>query len=257
MGPRPFPYIRRVLKACGQRKPPICDRTILDYLGLKVTEALPENAPPELHEAFRDCCSWLNRERKEIWVYPHRSRRSKRANKLHEATHFICPTHVEVNVFSCKETDTERPGYRRQEQEAFQGSSAFLMPLDTFIDNILSYPTSLKAIEELHDLYDAPLAVAAIWYAYANPGLCAVVMVEPNIAVPEGAGTPLEHSNGQLHFPLEIPLQPAQRSRISYAARSGKHVQLDGPRAIFPLRVRYSSHSARFPKFIKAGLGID
>jgi hypothetical protein len=231
----------------------------LDYLGLTVNETLPENAPPELHDVLRDCCSLLNRERKEVWIYPHRSRRSKRANKLHEATHFICPTHVDFNVFACKENETERPGYKRQEQEAFQGASAFLMPVENFTDGILSYPMTLRTIERLHDLYDAPLGVAAIWYAYVNPRICAVVMVEPNTETPDEATTPSEYQNGPWLFPLDVSSQPRKPTALRYTTRSGQLIEIATPRDKYPLRVRYASHSSRLRrlKFIRSGTGID
>ena len=193
LGSKPFPYVNRVLKACGQRKPPICDQAILDYLGLKVRETLPKGVPanppldaPELHQALLTCPSSLNREKKEIWLYPYADPRQKRNNQDHEVTHFICPTHSDINIFECDENDTTHPGYKRQEQEAFQGSSAFQMPVDLYVSDILSLPTQIKAIEELHDRYESAFEVAAIWYAYVNPRLCAVVMVEPNTETPDG-----------------------------------------------------------------------
>ena len=132
------------------------------------------------------------------------------------------------------------------------------MPVESFTDGILSYPTSLKAIEELHDLYDAPLEVAAIWYAYVNPRICAVVMAEPNAEAFDET-TPSEHQNGKLLFPFDGPLQPHKPTALRYTARSGQVIEIAQPMDKYPLRVRYASHSSRLRKlkFIRAGTGID
>ena len=81
LGSKSLPYVRKVLKACGQVKPPICHRTVTEYLRLKLSDELPADFPtapklqnPELHETLSTCCARLNRERREVWFYKHMPR---------------------------------------------------------------------------------------------------------------------------------------------------------------------------------------
>lgn len=63
LGLDPTRYARKVLKACGFKHPPICEKTVADYLGLKIKEYSLDGLPQdeELHEALKTACAWLER----------------------------------------------------------------------------------------------------------------------------------------------------------------------------------------------------
>lgn len=240
---------RKVLKACGQTKPPICHMTVTDYLGLKLSDRLPDGFPtmphienPELHETLSTCCERLDREKMELWFYKHMSRQRIRSAIFHGDGHFINPWHVGIDIFTCSESAITGLTYSRQEREAWSGGAEFHMPSDTFVkDTLDSGPINISAIRALAKIYDASLEATAIRYGQTHPHLCAVVMIEPSPThhqrdrdnVANGQG-----DNGQSCFPWQIP----QRSKTI------EH---------HPLRVRYASRSRRFPKFIRPGVGID
>ena len=263
LGSKSLPYVRKVLKACGQVKPPICHRTVTEYLRLKLSDELPEDFPlapklqnPELHETLSTCCARLNRERREVWFYKHMPRQRIRLGVFHEDVHFIIPWHEGINVFECSDSVVDGAAYSKQEREAFSGGAEFIMPRDTFVDDILSFGVGLRAVESLSEIYDSSLEATAIHYGRVNPRICGVVMIEPSTDTFHGASPP-EALNGQLRFNWEIPMQTNRPRRMTYKARSGRLCELPQPPERYPLRVRYASCSGRFPKFIRPGVGVD
>ena len=263
LGSSPLPYVRKVLKACGQMRPPICHRTVTEYLRLKLSDELPEDFPlvpkiqsPELHETLSTCCARLNRERREVWFYKHMSHQRIRLGVFHEDVHFITPWHEGINVFECSDSVVDGATYSRQEREAFSGGAEFIMPRDTFVDDILSLGVGLRAVESLGQRYDSSLEATAIHYGRVNPRICGVVMIEPNTGTSNGASHP-EAPNDQLRFDWQTPARINRPRRMTYKARSGRLFELPPPVERYPLRVRYASCSGRFPKFIRPGIGVD
>ncbi len=246
LGGSPIPYVRKVLKGCGQKRPPICHRTVTDHLGLELSDELPDDFPdnpkidnPELHKALSTCCARLNRGKKEVWYYRHMNPQRARLSVFHEDTHFVCPWHTDIDIFECNENQVQGLAYASQEREAFGGGMEFLMPIEMVLGDILSFnETSLKVARHLAGRYDASIEVAAIRYARINPGICCFLIIEPN-TLPLNQTEALSNGhNSQIIFPWNIPVRLKEIKN-------------------YPLRVRYAVASNRFPKFIKPGTGIE
>jgi hypothetical protein len=245
LGKNPVLYARKVLKECGFKYPPVCERTIADYLGLEIKEHSLDGLPhdEDLHKALKTACAWLKREpghKPCIGVYRDSPTERKRLGIVHECSHNIVPWHEKLNYF-CSENDLGPTTHKRIEREAFKCGAEVLMPREIFVEDLMSLRTGILAIEQLHTRYVASIEATAIQYAYRHPGLCGVVMVEKmenqkSEAIPED-----DTSRGRLILPFEPPPE-----RI--------HLEEDRK---YPIRVKYFVQSHRFPKFIPPGTGIE
>jgi len=238
-------YARKVLKECGFRHPPICEKTIADYLGLEIKEFSVDDIPEDrgLRDILKTACAWLKRKPNGdpcIWLYGDTRPERKRLGVFHECGHAILPWHEELDYF-CSEKDLDPTVHKRIEREAFMCGAEFLMPREMFVEDIVSLETGISAIEQFHTRYVASMEATAIHYAYTHPGLCGIVMVEkaenqkPE-AIPRG-----DTSRGQLILPFKTPPE-----RI---------ILKDDTR--YPLSVIYFVRSHRFPKYIRPGTGIE
>lgn len=245
LGHDPARYARKVLKECGLKHPPICEKTVADYLGIQISECSLDGKPKdeELRKALETACAWLEHKpdgRTCIHLYRDTRPERKRLGVFHECGHEIVPWHEDLDYF-CTETDIGPTPHKRIEQEAFRCGAEFLMPTKMFVEDILSLGTSILAIEQLHERYVSSMEATAINYAYRHPGLCGIVMVEqsnnqkPEVIVKDHT------SRRQLNFPLKIP---------------PKRIILEDDRK-YPISVKYFVKSHRFPKFIRPGTGIE
>lgn len=245
LGKNPVLYARKVLKECGFKHPPICEKTVADYLGLEIKEFSLDDAPQSegLCEAVKTACACLRRKpngKSFIRVYRDIRPERKRLGIFHESGHAILPWHEELD-YTCSEKDLNPTVQKRIEREAFACGAEFLMPREMFVEDAMSLKTSISAIEQLHDRYVASVEATAIHYAYTHPGLCGIVMVEkaenqkPE-AIPRG-----DTSRGQLILPFKTPPE---------------RIILEDNKK-YPMRVKYFVKSHRFPKFIRPGTGIE
>jgi len=245
LGKDPVLYARKVLKECGFKHPPICEKTVADYLGLEIKECSLDGLPQDedLREALETACAWLERKpdgKSNIGVYRDTRPERKRLGVFHECGHDILPWHEKLN-YLCSENDLGSTARKRIEREAFKCGSEFLMPREMFVEDIVSLETGISAIEQFHIRYVASMEATAIHYAYTHPGLCGIVMVEkaenqkPE-AIPRG-----DTSRGQLILPFKTP---------------PKRVVLEDDKN-YPIRVKYFVKSHHFPKFIRPGTGIE
>lgn len=114
------------------------------------------------------------------------------------------------------------------------------MPRQMFVEDALSLEIGLSPVEQLRYRYEASMEATAIRYANTHPGPCAIVMVAQ--AKNGSVATPRDRvSSEQLLLPMELPPK-SQHSD-------------DGAR--YPLAVKYFVRSPGFPKFIRAGTGIE
>lgn len=250
LGSNPELYARRVLNACGLRHPPICERTIVDFLELELVEitiqdilgyvAESRNSRTlELLRTLDTACAWLQRSpigESRVYVRQETRPGRKRLGILHECGHACLPWHEEVDYF-CQEKDLHPTVHKRVEQEAFLCGAEFLMPRQMFVQDALSLQMGLSAVEQLRIRYDASLDATAIRYANTYPGPCAIVMVEPV----ENGGPKATGRNRVPPRKLELPPKSSH----------------SGDEARYLLAVKYCVRSHRFPKYIRAGTGIE
>ena len=251
LGNNPALYARKVLKECGFKGPPICELTVIDYLGLELKEITREliqsgvgDGPPspELLRYFRTEGAWLRRNdggKDVIWVYPHAPFGRKRVSIFHECGHAIIPWHAGVN-YLCRDKNLDLPLRSCLEREAFLCGSEFLLPREMLVPDTWSLEIGMAAIEQLRDRYRASLEATAVWYAQTYPGACALAMVKP--AGNRKGRTLLDDHNlpVQLLFPFELP-SPSVPAK-------------DERRDLF--KVKYFVKSRRFPEYIRPGRGI-
>jgi len=253
LGSNPELYARKVLNVCGLRRPPICERTIVDYLRLEVVEITTadirnfltvtgDGNAAEMFRTLDTTSAWLERspgKKPRICVRQETRPGRKRMGILHECGHFLLPLHRALNYF-CTEADLHPAVRKRVEQEAFLCAAEFLMPRQMFVEDALSLEIGLSAVEQLRYRYEASMEATAIRYANTPPGPCAIVMVAQ--AKNGTVATPRDRvPSEQLLLPMELPPK-SQHSD-------------DGAR--YPLAVKYFVRSPGFPKFIRAGTGIE
>jgi hypothetical protein len=246
LGNDPTLYARKVLKECGIKAPPVCEKTIVDYLGLEIKEFSLDDAPqdPGLLEVIKTACAGLRRKpngKSFIRVFRDTRLERKRLSIFHECGHAILPWHEEFD-YLCSEKDVDPTVRKRIEREAFRCGSEFLMPREMFLEDALSLKISLSAIERLRSRYVASMEATAIWYAYTHPGLCGIVIVEPAGNQKPKVMVPDNTPPGQLLFPFKkIPPRP---------------IILEDDKK-YPIKVKYFVKSHRFPKYIIPGTGIE
>lgn len=245
LGLDPARYARKVLKECGFKHPPICEKTVADYLGLEIKECSLDGKPKdeELRKALETACAWLEHKpdgRSCIHLYRDMRPERKRLGVFHECSHEIVPWHEDLDYF-CTEKDIGPNPHKRIEQEAFRCGAEFLMPREMFVEDILSLETSISAIRQLHERYVGLMEATAINYAYRHPGLCGIVVVEKTENRKSDATTKNRASRGQFALPLETtPVRVVPKNDKKY-----------------PISVKYSVKSHRFPKFIRPGTGVE
>lgn len=245
LGNDPACYARKVLQECGFRHPPISERVVADYLELEIKEFSLDSTPEGDHllDVIRAACSWLQRKpdgKCRIWVHRNTRLERKRMSIFHECGHAIIPWHDRVD-YLCKESDVEPPVHKLIEREAFACGSEFLMPREMFLEDVLSMKTSISGIEQLRHRYVASMEATAIRYAYTHPGLCGVVMVEP----------------AEKHQPKVAVQDPTLGGQLALPFRIPHTVPIQDDGKVYPLRVKYSVKSHRFPKYIRPGVGIE
>ncbi len=153
LGKDPVLYARKVLKECGRMHPPICEKTVADYLGLEIKECSLDGLPQDedLREALKTACAWLKREpggKSYIGVYRDVRSERKRLGVFHECSHDIVPWHENLDYF-CSEKDIGPTAHKRTEQEAFKCGAEFLMPRELFVEDAMSLETGISAIDQL------------------------------------------------------------------------------------------------------------
>jgi len=244
-GKNPSLYARKVLKECELRHPPICEKTVADYLGLNIREFSLEDMPgnERFFGVIKRVFAWLHRKPKgKSRIYVHRDIRleRKRLSVLHECCHFVIPWHWEFD-YMCDEKDIDSAVQGRVEREAYDCGSEFLMPWEMFVDDILSLETGISAIEQLSSRYVASLEATAIRYARVHPGICGMVMVEA-----------AENQKGEA---VSSHLISARQLSLGNEIPSGQAKLDDTER--YPLKVKYFVGSPRFGKYFRHGTGIE
>jgi IrrE N-terminal-like domain len=255
IGNHPALYAQRVLKECRLNAPPICEKTIADYLELEIKEisqsmidsylaTIPSQDDKDVFlDSIQIACAWLERKpdgRGRIWVYGDTLPERKRLGVVHECSHDILPWHLGLS-YLCRDKDVNPPVRRRVEQQAFGCGAEFLMPRQVFVDDVMSLEAGISAIRRLCYRYKVSMEATAIWYAFTHPGLCALGMVEP--AANQRHKTKLEDDGPreQLVLPMELP---PRRIIVDDAEQ-------------YPLKVKYFVKSYRFPDCILSGTDID
>ncbi|MEJ5377077.1 MAG: ImmA/IrrE family metallo-endopeptidase [bacterium] len=245
LGKDPALYARKILRECGLKEPPICEKTVLDYLNLELKEFSLNSIPQSqgLLDIIKTACAWLQRKtngKSRIWVHGDTLLERKRLSIFHECGHAVIPWHNEYD-YLCSEKNLDPMVRNRIEREAFGCGSEFLMPREMFVEDALSLETSISAIEQLRSRYVASLEATAIRYAYTHPGPCGIVMIEPSENQKPKTIVQAHTPPGQLPFPFRMPPKPLPVE--------------DDKR--YPLKVKYFVKSHRFPKYIAPGTGIE
>jgi hypothetical protein len=208
----------------------------------------------KIKKVFVKACAHLFRKENLILIRAEQARVKKRMDAGHELGHDVDPLHLHLN-FACGETDLDPVTHERIEREAFQCGAEILFPTDLFLSDATSLCIGTGAIQSLSKRYDAPLEATAIKFAQHHPGLVAVVVAEPYLPMAgmNGGGVPLPNIVPVWERNGFVP--PPKESRWITQHTFGGAAITDGVK--FPLRVKYSVPSNRFPKrFIAPGTPI-
>jgi hypothetical protein len=249
LGNNPVVYARAVLEGCNITEPPVDQETITDFLNLEILEVTDDEINEYefqtggsnfMLQHLKVSCAGLqqnlNGGRSKLLLLANQIITRKRLSVFHECGHALLPWHKDTNYF-CLENDIKLTGIKLKEAEAYKCGAEILMPYKMLVPDILDLVPSIQSIKKLKSRYIASFEATAIRYAYTHPGICAIVMVEPSSEkYPKIQGK----SN-----PDQLILTP--RSFTKYYDFHKK----------FPLSVKYSVTSHRFPFFIKPGIGIN
>jgi hypothetical protein len=245
LGNHPALYARKVLRECGFKAPPICEKAVTAHLGLDLREITKEdfdaygNSTPASQDVLyylKTGGAWLQRKsdgNPRIWIYEPLRYEIKRLGIFHECSHAIIPWHAQFD-YLCRDMDVDPTVRRLIERQAYRCGSEFLFPREMFVQDSLSLEIGVTAIEQLRHRYGASMEATAIWYAHSYPGLCAVLMVRSVCGL--------------------------KSQRVATECAGSETVVL--PHELrswslpYPLRVKYSVKSRRFPKYIFPGTGI-
>lgn len=252
LGRDPTRYAQAVLKACGIKTPPICEKTVADHLKLKIEE-IPDDeilaftsGDPDRYREFlkiiQVASAGLKKigTQKTIMLYQKTSLERKRLNVFHECSHADIPWHKQLN-FLCHENPISQLRSNRIEREAFACAAELMMPKDMFSRDLMSMDTSIATISMLHGRYVSSMEATVIRYASLHPGFCSVVLLEPAQYHQNQATSHVPTSSDQLRLSFEVE----QTALPKTAVKS------------YPYRVKYSVKSRRFPQYIRPGRGID
>lgn len=243
LGKNPAVYARKVLKECGLKEPPICEKSVARHLGLEIKEFSLDDVPQreDLSETLKTTCAWLEHKpncESRIWVRRDMGLGRKRMSVFHECGHAILPWHKGLD-YLCDDKDIEPTVQSQREREAFACASEFLMPREMFVEDALSLEISISAIEQLSHHYLASREATAIRFASIHPGRCAIVMVQQV----ENQKTEVVAQN---QFPPE---------QLLFHAKIPSRRTMDDKK--YDIRVKYFVKSHRFPTFIYPRTGIE
>lgn len=247
LGKNPALYAREVLKECGFKEPPICEKSVARHLGLEIKEFSLDNVPQreDLSETLKTTCAWLEHKpncESRIWVRRDMRLGRKRMSVFHECGHAILPWHKNLN-YLCKEEDIESAAQRRseREREAFVCASEFLMPREMFIEDAMSLDISISSIEKLSHRYFASMEATAIRFASVHPSRCGIVVVKPT-------------ENQKPEDIMQDQIPPKQLLLHSKIPPRRKISEDDKK---YDIKVKYFVKSHRFPTFIYPRTGIE
>ncbi|MFH2146003.1 MAG: ImmA/IrrE family metallo-endopeptidase [Candidatus Omnitrophota bacterium] len=241
LGSKPFLYGRKLLKDMGIKTHYVNERDVVDFLGYEIRTITPAEYiqfGDIIGEIFDDTCAVLLRQQSLILLSNSLPPRRERITLFHESGHDLLPWH-HATAFSLRGKDIDSNTHKQIEREAFLAGTEIMYPLKHFIDDSRSIPLSLGSVNSLADRYNGSFEATCIRYALTNPNIMAIIVVKENEPVEKKITFHQPTSNSQLVFPN----MPAFK-RIS-------------PASTAPLRVQYSSHSHKFPKFIKSGTEIE
>lgn len=241
LGSKPFLYGRKLLKDMGVKNHYVNERDVVDFLGYEIKTITPAEYAQFgdiIGEIFDDTCAVLLRQQSLILLSNSLPPRRERITLFHESGHDLLPWH-HANSFSLRGKDVDPTVHKQIEREAFLAGTEIMYPLKHFIDDSRSLSLSLGSVNNLADRYNGSFEATCIRYALTNPNIMAIVVVKENEPIEEQITFHKHTSNGQLVFPH----MPAFK-RIR-------------PASTAPLRVQYSSHAHKFPKFIKSGTEIE
>jgi len=173
---KPYIYAYDVIQNCGIKKPPVPTELVLEYHGLKLKEFSYSESPfPSLdHDIGMRNCSWLNWERKTIYVHKNLSYGKKRNRIFHECAHNHIPWHRGINYFSC-ENDLFDNRIKAFENEAFQYAAELIIPR-IFLFNDFDSNISYSKIREIQNKYKTSFEMSAIRFIKFNPSKCCFVV---------------------------------------------------------------------------------
>lgn len=251
LGRDPSRYAQKVLNACGLKNPPICEKTVADFLKIQIEEFTNEDIfeftggdPERQREFLRNVLiapSFLKREgdKKTLIVYKKIPRERKRLCITHEFGHEL-PWHKTLN-YLCKKNPLDIEFRNRIEREAFVCGAEYLMPTEPFVRDLLSMDTSIATVSALHGRYVSSIEATSIRYASLHPGFCSIVFLEP--ALYNQGQTTCHDSTvpGQLRFSFDLEPAPRPKAEVKN----------------YPYRVKFSAKSRRFPQYIPSGRGIN
>ena len=183
----PVRYARKVLGGCGFSKPPICEMTVAEYIGLGIKyfwrRDIPEGeARPEIAD---NILAWLQRKpngKSRIWVRRDIDYYRQRMSVFHECGHAIIPWHQELDCM-CAASDLRSNAQKECEREAYACGCELMMPAEMFVPDALYLEAACRGpyiggLNLLSMSCQASLEATAIRYAELHPSPRAVLIVE-------------------------------------------------------------------------------
>jgi len=240
-------YAKNLLRNCGIKEPPICEKAVTDFLELEIKEISLNGygfADSDLHEALKTCCSWLKRgvgKKSEIWVYKNIPLGRKRLSIFHECGHEVIPWHEKIDY--CCEERIDLVTQKQTEKEAYKFAVEAMMPRDMFIEDAMSLNIGIAAIEQLKDRYIGSLEATANRYVSTHLNPCGIVMVEQ----------PKDHKLNN----IRMNDSHYRQSKMFSSFEDNSFAVMVEEKKKYPLQVKYSVKSHNFPKFIRPGTPIE
>lgn len=239
---RPYEYARELIRQFRLEKAPVDVEALAKGLGLKITYFdNPDTTDPEYHKTLITACAWIDKSRKEVFVYKDMPVTRQRLSIAHEIMHFLNPYHACISPFR-GDDGYPSSNLKPQERQAYEGALWLLFLGDGFVDNISSNPTGFKTINSLAAEHGVSQEATALWYAHVYPGKCIFLMAEPM------EGLTLEQEDIMFSLADSGEIVPE-----SVVLNSGRKLDLK-PNA---LRIKYTVNSQSFQRRLYAvGRGV-
>lgn len=175
----PYEYARELIRQFHLESAPVDVEAVAKGLGLKITYFdNPDAADPEYHKALITACAWIDKARKEVFVYKDMPVTRQRLSIAHEIMHFLNPYHMGISPFHGDE-EYLRSKLKPQERQAYEGALWLLFLCDKFADRIRHEKPSVELINQLAREYMVSQEATGMWYVRANTRPCALVVSEP------------------------------------------------------------------------------
>jgi len=259
---RPGWHAAKLVEECGIVRPPVDQGRIMERLKLKLREFLYREYPgmTDWDDDNPEEVAFLKPSEQRIYVHKNTFHTRKRMSIFHECGHYYLPWHRGVD-YLCDERRLSPLVKEQLERQAFEFATSVIMPRRMFVDDMLSLPLGLDAVNQLRRRYEASYLAAAIWYAKVHPGRCLFFCMGPaHERTMDASGKP-RTSEHLKKTRLDGPdIQNSRPTQLGLPLRAVPGLVIirkkDRPKTGRHLVVHYSFPSPRFGTFIRKGVEV-